>query len=128
MITDLNKFRTKNQAPSLTCGELRCLECGCEWYEERKDRNIAEWLECPSCGLHKGRPKYVYEHPGAHWRCACGNELFSLTPDGAYCPHCGGWFTPESAISNVLDWTHKAVEALRNELGRPRSSEPETEI
>jgi hypothetical protein len=53
-------------------------------------------MECPACGLEKGRPVGPFEKEGrAHWVCNCGNDLFYITPEGNYCPHCGVWFNQE---------------------------------
>jgi hypothetical protein len=75
-------------------GENRCLECGHEWVAVRPVATETWWLECPSCGLHKGRPIGPYKREMPHWTCNCGNDLFCITPHGPYCPHCGVWFTP----------------------------------
>ena len=47
------------------------------------------WIDCPQCGLEHARPQGNIQKPEPHWGCSCGNDLFYMTPDGAYCPLCG---------------------------------------
>lgn len=47
------------------------------------------WLECPKCGLEKGRLAGTVYRDEPHWHCDCGNELFYVTANGYYCPNCG---------------------------------------
>lgn len=71
-------------------GICRCINCTHEWVgviPEGDDLNM--WLECPSCGCHKGRMKGRMEVQAPHWHCNCGNDLFHVTPDWIYCPNCG---------------------------------------
>lgn len=70
-------------------GECFCLDCKHKWVGIAP-RGVV-WLECPKCGLVRGRFKYQIERAGHHWFCNCGNELFCVTPDGYYCPNCGEW-------------------------------------
>lgn len=73
-------------------GPCKCLECGHEW-EAVRPLGDCWWLECPSCGLEKGRPIGPYLRDAPHWLCNCGNDLFHITPNGAYCPHCNATMT-----------------------------------
>lgn len=71
-------------------GFAKCLDCKHEWAAVAPAGTT--WLECPSCGLVRGRFKFQHERPGlAHWECSCGNDLFHVTTDGYYCPNCGVW-------------------------------------
>lgn len=51
-------------------GEAKCMECKHEWVF------TAPWpvdnLECPSCGISKGRPKYPYGPTSAESYPICG--------------------------------------------------------
>ncbi|HSX21491.1 MAG TPA: hypothetical protein VLE97_01800 [Gaiellaceae bacterium] len=69
-------------------GEAICLDCKHTWAAVAPTGTV--WLECPGCGLTRGRFRYQHERTGAaHWTCKCGNDLFHVTPDGYYCPNCG---------------------------------------
>lgn len=70
-------------------GEVLCLACKHEW--EAVSPIGTEWLECPRCGLLRGRYIYPCERPGLVWSCNCENNLFYMIPDGIYCPNCGEW-------------------------------------
>lgn len=49
------------------------------------------WLECPACASLKRHFVYPFERQALdHWQCNC-NNLFNVTKDGYYCPHCGEW-------------------------------------
>jgi len=73
-------------------GVAICLDCKHEWAAVAPiiDGFIV-WLECPSCGLVRGRFKYQFERNGEQWKCACKNDLFNIKPEGCYCPNCGAW-------------------------------------
>lgn len=69
-------------------GTAVCLDCRHEWQAVAPQKT--QFLECPGCGLEKGRFKFAFaklDEP--HWHCNCGNELFQITEQGAYCPNCG---------------------------------------
>jgi len=66
-----------------------CLDCKHEWVGVAPTGTI--WLECPECGLTRGRFKYQSERDGEQWSCGCGNDLFHVKPEGIYCPNCGVW-------------------------------------
>jgi predicted RNA-binding Zn-ribbon protein involved in translation (DUF1610 family) len=70
-------------------GTARCISCERQWEAVAPTGTV--WLECPACGLLRGRFVYPCERPDPHWICGCGNELFHMTPDGIYCPNCGEW-------------------------------------
>lgn len=70
-------------------GEAFCLDCKHKWAVVAEVG--ATWLECPVCGLFRGRVKYQCERDCPHWTCKCGNDLFHVTEDGFYCPNCGAW-------------------------------------
>lgn len=66
-----------------------CIDCRHEWLAVSEKH---EWLECPECGLIKGRFKYQFEpHADPLWECLCGNNLFFATRAGYFCPNCGKW-------------------------------------
>lgn len=72
------------------CGTSRCMACGHE------DVTVAPvgvvWMECSACHAQKALFVGACEQQGAaHWTCACGNDLFHVTPEGLYCPNCGAW-------------------------------------
>lgn len=75
-------------------GAARCMKCRHEWTATVPIVNPTEslkipWLQCPKCDCNHGFLVYPFERAGAmHWTCRCGNDLFYLTPDGAYCPSC----------------------------------------
>lgn len=74
--------------PHLT-GRARCLGCKHEWEAVAPVGPVQ--LECPACGLVRGRFIYNVMHDGDHWHCKCGNDLFRIMPDGTYCHACGTW-------------------------------------
>lgn len=84
---DLAAWKEEN-TPHLS-GKALCLACRHEWAAVAPVGTV--WLECPSCTLSRGRFVNAVEREGAHWHCACGNDLFYATPDGFYCPNCGVW-------------------------------------
>lgn len=74
-------------------GEATCLACKHEWVAVAPSGVV--WMECPACGLMRGRYKFHHCHVDKkHWTCNCGNDLFSLTPDFIYCPNCGARQAP----------------------------------
>lgn len=49
-----------------------------------------DWVECPACRLLKAKLfGKITEADTQHWTCNCGNDLFHVTPEHAYCPNCG---------------------------------------
>ena len=83
--------KREESGPHLS-GIAICLDCKHEWVAVAPIiENEFNWLECPSCGLMKGRFKYHYERDGEQWECNCGNDLFHVKPKGIYCPNCGQW-------------------------------------
>lgn len=71
-------------------GSARCLACKHDWIAVAPAGTAS--LECPSCGLSTGRFVHLaVRNDRYHWLCACGNDLFHLTPEGSYCPVCGDW-------------------------------------
>jgi hypothetical protein len=80
-----------------TAGKARCLDCRHEF--EAVAAIGATWLECPQCGLMRGRYIYGVERSDPHWKCDCGNTLFSIyysqSGSAVVCNNCGvhqtGW-------------------------------------
>lgn len=69
-------------------GEAMCLDCRHVWTAVAPSGVV--WMECPACGLTRGRYKFQHQYEDKpHWACHCGNDLFHLTPDRIYCPNCG---------------------------------------
>ena len=85
-IVQLNEFKKYND--QWVCGHAVCLDCKKEWVAVS---NGAIWLECPGCGLIRGRFKYQFERDGHELICGCGNDLFYCKLEGIYCPNCGEW-------------------------------------
>jgi len=83
--------QTKEDKMPHTSGLALCMGCRYEWDTVAPLKT--EWLECPKCGLVKGRFKYNYMTGDTMtaWECDCGNDLFHITPDGVFCPNCGNW-------------------------------------
>lgn len=86
-VVNLEQAREERK-PHMT-GPARCLDCKHEWVAVAPVGTI--WMECPKCSLIRGRFVNQVERDGDHWVCNCGNDLFYVTSDGAYCPNCGGW-------------------------------------
>jgi Zn finger protein HypA/HybF involved in hydrogenase expression len=75
-------------APITSEGVCVCLDCKHEWMGMADVET--EWLECPGCGLFRGRFKFQHTHfEEEHWACVCGNDLFHITQKRTYCPNCG---------------------------------------
>ncbi len=88
-MSNIIDFQTREQRSPHSSGKARCLACAHVWIAVSPIGTI--WMECPACKLMKGR--YVFEHQWdrPHWTCNCGCDLFSVTPEGFYCPNCGEW-------------------------------------
>ena len=70
-------------------GSARCISCRHEWVSVAPVGTV--WLDCPSCGMAKGRLVNPVLKDGLHWHCLCGNDIFYCHADGFYCPNCGEW-------------------------------------
>lgn len=70
-------------------GEAMCISCKHTWATVAPVGT--KWLECPSCGLHKGAFRYACAPPdGAEWwRCKCGCTIFYMTRHDTVCYDCG---------------------------------------
>lgn len=80
---------SRRSRPTLE-GPARCLSCRHDWIAVAPTGTVA--LDCPACGLNKGQFIHLaVREDRLHWRCACSNDLFHVTPDGYYCPVCGEW-------------------------------------
>lgn len=83
-VVQLSDYR---QEPHVS-GTARCLSCKHEWIAVAPA--ITEWLECPECGMMRGRHVFPYSRTDdEHWTCSCGNDLFHITHNCTYCPNCG---------------------------------------
>ena len=72
-------------------GPAHCIACHHEWTAVAKAGEW--WFHCPSCGTNKGTMIFhAAPTEGAkRWTCACGCQVFYLTPQGPFCPNCGNW-------------------------------------
>lgn len=86
-VIDLAAARLEREPHS--SGLAVCLDCKHEW-QAVAPADI-QWLECPECGLVRGRFKFQFEKDCKHLVCDCGNDLFHVTLEGTYCPNCGVW-------------------------------------
>ena len=69
-------------------GTAQCLDCKHQW--EAVAPLGTYWLQCPGCGLIRGKYLYTFDFVDQlHWVCACGNDLFYMLNDACYCPNCG---------------------------------------
>lgn len=80
-IVDINKTK-----PTMT-GPAKCLSCRHEW--QAVSSVGTKWMQCPACDLLMGRAMGPVSEEGLHWQCKCGNDLFYIKKDHAYCAVCG---------------------------------------
>jgi len=86
-VIDLQAER-ENRTPHVS-GKAHCVRCQHKWVAVAPVGTT--WLECPNCQSMMGTYSYRLEIPGPHFTCSCGNDLFHIHADGAYCPNCGHW-------------------------------------
>lgn len=84
-VVDLAAKRVERE-PHLS-GHARCLACGHRWAAVAPLGTV--WMECPECSLRRGRFVNEVVSGPQQWVCQCGNDLFHITPEYAYCPNCG---------------------------------------
>jgi len=84
-VTNLSEYRAQREPHKE--GTAICANCGHEWVAIAP-LGVME-LECPECRCMKGYFVHPCEKEAKHWTCNCGSILFSITPDGVYCPNCG---------------------------------------
>lgn len=70
-------------------GAARCLLCKHEW-RAVMPTGSPPFFECPECKTEQGVFIGTVVKDRHHWTCTCGNQLFHVTPEGVYCPLCGG--------------------------------------
>jgi hypothetical protein len=75
-------------------GPALCIDCKNRWeavVDEQALRDADGWLECPVCGLYKGRMQgpFMPMVGSKLWHCQCNCNLFHITPAGVHCPNCG---------------------------------------
>jgi hypothetical protein len=70
-------------------GSACCIACAHSWVAVAPVGTT--WLECPSCGTHKGLFTGACCPPdgGEIWTCNCGSEVFYITPRAVHCYNCG---------------------------------------
>lgn len=78
----------ENRTPHIT-GRAFCISCRHRWVDVSPVGIV--WLTCPECKAEMGVRCFHVEHPGPYFSCPCGNELFQIHEQGAYCPNCGRW-------------------------------------
>jgi len=94
-IVDLAAARSERREHDHMTGSARCLGCQHQW-EAVAPIGTTE-LECPACGLKKGRFANPVVRGDVTWTCACSNDLFRISGQAqVYCANCGaiqeGWF------------------------------------
>ena len=70
-------------------GMAFCIGCGHKWAAVAPTGTTA--FECPSCHATKGHWQFEFMPKVGQMvrECACGNQLFYLTPEGHMCANCG---------------------------------------
>ena len=76
----------EERAPHLS-GRAMCLGCRHAWQAVAPVGTVI--LDCPKCGLEKGRYVGLVETDTPRWTCDCGNDLFHITTNDIYCVGCG---------------------------------------
>ena len=71
-------------------GNARCIGCGHKWAAVTQVGTYSG-LECPECRAMKGVMLGLCEPRGSIFVCNCGNDLFSIHPNGMLCANCGEW-------------------------------------
>lgn len=87
---DVISIESKKQT---VVGDAHCVECCHKWVAVSPVGTYQ--LQCPLCKSFKGifsNPCCRFEYP--HLTCSCGNDYLHITPEGYYCPRCGGWVFP----------------------------------
>lgn len=82
-VTDLDSRRPHQS------GEARCTDCRHDWIAVAPVGT--DWLDCPACGLSKGRFRHPSLRGSALFTCHCGCDVFHLAPAGPYCVNCSDW-------------------------------------
>lgn len=89
---DLIEFKVRDESTDIeqTTGDVICLCCRHKWVGVCPVGQA--WFECPKCGCLKGRRATMVNRVNEpKWECACGSDLFNVTPAGCYCIECGAW-------------------------------------
>lgn len=85
-VVDLNERR--DSLHTHASGPAVCLGCGHKW-SCVSPLPVPTELECPACKTMKGTLEGLINRSAFIWQCQCGNQLFNICPDGAWCPVCG---------------------------------------
>jgi len=80
------KGRKEDSEESLS-GPARCLQCDHTWVAVAPVG--MRWLDCPSCKSSKGHLEGRVNRGEFDWFCGCGNDLFRICEESAYCTVCG---------------------------------------
>jgi len=81
----------------------RCLDCGNDWMAVAQTED--PWLECPACSLRRGRIINAFELAGSFFQCNCGNDLFTVHPDGVFCPNCAAEISYHELGESDPEWS-----------------------
>lgn len=92
MADNILPFKAKQAEPDpmrSLHGPVRCLHCEHKWVAV-VPVGVIEGLECPECRLLKGVVELLTA-PDTVFRCACGCDLYYITPEGCMCLKCGSF-------------------------------------
>lgn len=82
------EFKRPDKVDPHITGEAVCFCCKYVWIAVAPIGT--EKLQCPNCNTMKGLFKHgCYPDEGTVWGCACGNDLFVITPERIICWNCG---------------------------------------
>lgn len=84
------EFKRKEPDDPHLSGWAQCIECKHRWAAVAPIGTRE--LECPACGLNKGRFRNVCmpEQTKEIWQCTCGGDLFVVVKSEGYmCANCG---------------------------------------
>lgn len=95
-MSNILQFKRVERPEPHAQGLAKCVDCKHEWQAVVLAEHLREcggWLECPSCGIHKGRMAWPFTpNQGAQvWTCLCGSDFFHILGDGTLCPSCGSY-------------------------------------
>lgn len=87
-VVNLAGYRNEREDDQETlAGSARCLQCDYTWVAVVPVG--VRWLECPNCKSEKGHLDAKVDRGEFDWLCGCGNDLFRICEEGAYCTVCG---------------------------------------
>lgn len=91
-VVDLSEYRKRREhnedgTEGWVSGPAHCLQCDYTWVAVAPVG--LRWLQCPDCKSEKGHFEGKVNRGELDWVCKCGNDLFRICEDGAYCTVCG---------------------------------------